>query len=165
MQIGATDSDISLTGPISVSQGSILSCLLFSIFTLDLPEMHHNLNHSPMEYVNCQQAVSTTFVDDLTIVVKQQKGTSLQEQFNKYFKSAQEYLQSNKLCQNDEKTKFMVLTTNKNLCKSIKLETKDKKGKSVTLKQMNNIRILGVAFSSDRKWDHHVNKCKKAVVK
>ena len=65
VEINANISDTLLTGPYSVSQGSILSGLLYTIFTLDMHGQTHPKNHKTHEeYTKCNNTEINTFVDD-----------------------------------------------------------------------------------------------------
>ena len=77
--VNSKNSKPSLTGPISVTQGSVMSCTLFLIYTMDQPEIHHQELHRPLDYLNCPAPTTTTFVDDATILVKAKPGQNLQK--------------------------------------------------------------------------------------
>ena len=64
VQVKAKTSDKLLIGPNSVIQGSTLSCVLYLMYILDLPEIFHSEKHSPEEYRNCSKTNVKTFVDD-----------------------------------------------------------------------------------------------------
>ena len=49
VQIVHCESEIHLVGTRSVTQGSTLSCLFYLIFILDIPQICHEVQHSPLE--------------------------------------------------------------------------------------------------------------------
>ena len=53
VQVNAQSSQPISVGPISVSQGSILSCIFFLVYTMDLPEIFHTQVHTPQNYSKC----------------------------------------------------------------------------------------------------------------
>ena len=119
VHINGANSPPELTGPISVFQGSVLSCVFFIIYTLDFPEIYHSQQHEPTEYFQCSKSTMTLFVDDATVLIKQTQDKSLQQQIDVDYRKIQNYLSSNKLSQNDEKTKFMVITRDPTLRQQI----------------------------------------------
>ena len=65
VQINCNESDTLLTGDLSVSQGSITSGLLYTIYTLDMHNQTHKINHSNhIEYKKCKQTMINNYVDD-----------------------------------------------------------------------------------------------------
>ena len=64
VQIEDRRSEPLLTGPVSVAQGSTLSCAFFLLYILDLSDMFHQENHDPLQYRNCDHTGAKTFEDD-----------------------------------------------------------------------------------------------------
>ena len=162
VHINGANSPPELTGPISVSQGSVLSCVFFIIYTLDFPEIYHTQRHEPTEYFKCSQSTMTLFVDDATVLIKQPQDKTLQQQLEVDYRKIQNYLSSNRLSQNDEKTKIMVITRDPKL-RQIQIKTQDKKGNDKIIKHQDNIKILGLSISHNLKWDHYIHQCKKSL--
>ena len=119
VQVNTKSSPQKLTGPISVSQGSVFSCTLFLIYTMDMPEIFHSTKHLPGDNSNCPKPTLTAFVGDATILVKAQKDQDLQDNLNRAFFKIQNYLQINQLSQNKDKTKMTVITKSPLLRKQI----------------------------------------------
>ena len=57
----------------TVVQGSSVSCVLFLIFILDLPQIFHKERHTLQQQVNCIQPNAKTFIDDMGIVITKTK--------------------------------------------------------------------------------------------
>ena len=153
-----------MTGPISVQQGSVLSCILYSIYTLDFPEVLHQITQKPEHYNDCKQPAMTNFVDDASVLIKQDQTMTLQDKLNETMKTIEDYLLSNRLAQNTSKTKLMVLSKDKDLVRLINYPTTDKEGRPVIIKHQSNIRILGVTLSNSLKWDHHIKGCNEYLI-
>ena len=113
VQIEDKQSDTIEIGPQSVIQGSILSGILYLIFTLDLPKIFHRTkNHSPIEERNCPEASATSFVDDNFIIETRKNKENFTETVNRILDKTKNYMNINKLSQNNSKTQILILTTN-----------------------------------------------------
>ena len=62
--IDGYDSDILTVGNKSVTQGSTMSCGLYLLYILDIPQICHNISHSPAEYRMCAEPNILMFIDD-----------------------------------------------------------------------------------------------------
>ena len=118
VQIHATKSESLLTGPQSVVQGSSISCVLFLIFVLDLPNIFHDSNHSPEESSKCKNPSAKTFVDDIGIIItkhKEDDSVSLKDKISQTMQKVSEYTRANRLQLNQDKTLIMLVTKNQKL--------------------------------------------------
>ena len=79
VQIQAHRSEKLDIGPNSVIQGSTLSCVLFLIYILDMPEIYHEIKHNPQQYRQCNQANLKTFVDGAYIKANKKNNQTLKE--------------------------------------------------------------------------------------
>ena len=71
VQINNNSSEKILTGKISVSQGSVISGILYLIYTLDMPlVMHDNIRDSLTEYSNCKRIQNLTYIDDCFVILE-----------------------------------------------------------------------------------------------
>ena len=103
VQVNSHQSSPRLTGPISVSQGSVLSCIFFLIYTLYMAEIFHTTRHNIERFQKCPQPSTTQFVDDASVLIKETKDQTLQQSLDKTFSTINTYLQTNGLSQNKEK--------------------------------------------------------------
>ena len=106
---GQTSYQLSI-GPRSEVQGSGLSCVLYLIFTLDLPLIFHPDRISVAESQHSLNPGSTLYVDDNFVLVKKQPNTTLQTTLDQTMRTVQKYMKNNKLSLNKEKTQLMVLS-------------------------------------------------------
>ena len=73
VQINTNNSDILITGPQSVSQGSVISGTLYAIYTCDMHYVTHMTKHSShTEYEKCTKSYINTYVDDAFCIVQTQ---------------------------------------------------------------------------------------------
>ena len=92
------------TGPRSVIQGSAMSCLLFIIYTRDLP---HIFNPSPLSVQQeelSSRPKSTIYIEDNFIYITPFVGKTLQQSINWTIERVQDYMDNNKLKLNKDKT-------------------------------------------------------------
>ena len=161
VQIQAMKSDKLLTGPHSVVQGSTVSCILFLIFVLDLPQIFHDTPncpdapHNPQQQSECVEPNTKSFVDDEFIVITKKKDdpTPLKDKIEEAMKKITEYTLANKLALNQEKSLIMIVTKKAQLREHFEIQLGNK-----MIKHQKNVRILGNIMSEDLTWDHHIQK-------
>ena len=75
IRINSANSEILINGEYSVSQGSVMSGLLFLIFTMDMPNILHQKPHSNhIEDYNCTlNSYNVNFVDDSYRIIQAHK--------------------------------------------------------------------------------------------
>ena len=137
--INSKMSDPQPTGPISVSQESVLSCAFLLIYTLDLHGIFCDKQHDAAQIRTCQEPDPTLFVDDATILVKETRDQALYVKFAQALDKIQVYIQSNKLKGNVEKTKFLVITHDPTVKQSIIIKTLDKNDEPIILRHQDHI--------------------------
>ena len=119
-----------MSPPLSIStgvpQGSILGPIIYIIFTNDLPDTiftcdQHSqpprppTDNSPAFTTHCQDCGSVCcFADDSTLSVSAPDPDILTDKLNQKYAILSEYLSSNKLKLNDEKTHLVLMTTEVN---------------------------------------------------
>ena len=67
VQLEGARSGLLACGPRSVIQGSTLSCILYMVYILDMPQLFHTKRHEPREHRECGEPDLKTFVDDAYI--------------------------------------------------------------------------------------------------
>ena len=77
VQVDRFRSENLMVGPNSVVQGSVLSCTLYLIFILDLPELFHKEKHDPIHDRNCSKTSIKTFIDDTYLKVNKENNKDL----------------------------------------------------------------------------------------
>ena len=110
VQINSNDSDLLVTGDQSVSQGSIASGLLYTIYTLDMHHQTHKMKHkNHKEYKECRNIMINTYVDDCYAVIETRK-KNIWKKIERYIETMNRYYTNNKLQMNIKKTLVMILT-------------------------------------------------------
>ena len=153
VELNTKSSDLLLVGNQSVFQGSILSCIFYNIFCLDIPFIPHNLpnsleHSSHYEYYKCDQPFMVSYIDDLFAVIEVEKD-NIWEEIRKYIKLMNIYYTSNRLKINIDKTQILLSGSNVKVRGNIVIEDK-------TIYNKPNMKILGTIYSEDTKFNNHV---------
>ena len=119
VQLEGVRSEILATGPHSVIQGSTLSCILFLIFILDMPEIFHERRHTPAEQQKCCLPNLKTFVDDAYIKARREDDETFNQVIETNMKIITEYMKSNRMQLNPEKTTIMLQTKDSQIKKRL----------------------------------------------
>ena len=153
VQIHGMKSETLVTGPQSVIQGSAVSCVLFLIFVLDLPQIFHVTNHKPEEQLLCQKPNAKTFVDDVGIIVRRTKDdiNPLDNLISSTMEEVGEYMAANKLALNQDKSTIMLVTKNVKMKDEFKIQLGGK-----IVRHSKSVKILSNVVSDDLTWDRHV---------
>ena len=121
-----------------VPQGSILGPLLYTLFTNELPEVIHDHPHSsevqswPSYSMSCKQCGALScYADDTSYSCADSDPAQLSEKLSAKFATISDFMISNKLKLNDDKTHLMVMTTSqkrnkKNASNHVQLTTPTK---------------------------------------
>ena len=90
--IEGTESDKLHSGPMSVVQGSVLSCLLYLIYVMDLPLVFQDKRLSTQEEELTREPKSTTYVDDMTTTITMKKEMNYQLQIDNTMNKLTDYM-------------------------------------------------------------------------
>ena len=115
------------SGPMSVIQGSVLSCLLFLLYTLDLPLLFTQTRVTIENYEQDTLPKPTTFVDDVVATCRIDNNIQSQQRLDIYMDKFQNYMSSNKLLLNREKTQLLILTDKPGLREKMFFDSRAKK--------------------------------------
>ena len=142
-----------------VPQGSILVPLLYIIFTNELPEVIHDHAATSTKYfsIKCRDCGNLCcYADDSTVSVTNSDPEEISSKITEKYKAVAEYMSSNKLKLNGDKTHLMLLSSshawsNKLSDSSMKLNT----GKEI-IETSQTEKVLGVLISQNLKWTNHI---------
>ena len=70
------------------------------------------------------------------------------------------YMSANKLVMNEDKTKFMIVSMNKESFKNVRIPAQPE-----DVKDSNTIKLLGVEISADMKFNHFMSDSKHSIYK
>ena len=143
------ESELSSKLPIThgVPQGSILGPLLFVIYINDLPSV-------------LQSSSASLYADDTVIYCYGSSSRELSEKLNRDLLTVAQWMNEHKLTLNLEKTKCILIGSNR------KLESKVPLTVSILDHKVDNVssfKYLGIFISSDFKWTHHIEYIVKRV--
>ena len=147
--------------PCSIIQGSIASCLLFTIYTLDLPAAIHrgHMENNPAhEDSKCEAGRATIFVDDTNVVVSAPNALELQSKAQSTVDQFQLYMDSNLLCLNGDKTKFMVVAP-----PSVNKENITIQSGGEIIKPKTTLKCLGIYLSDSLKFEDNYSKLRSQL--
>ena len=159
-QVESFLSDPLYIGNRSVVQGSAMSCILYIIFTLDLPTIFDENSISIQQAENTDKPTSITYIDDMFTHVTPQAGQTLQETLDQTLDQIQVYMNSNRLKLNKNKTQLMVLT--KKPARRLEIEIIEE---PKNIKHSNSVKILGVEFEQTLNWRYYLLDSPKAIAK
>ena len=143
--------------------------MLYVIFTNDLPssiftcEKHQGETNIQNE-IFCKDCGSVcSYADDSTLTVSGKDPIELSAKLSEKFEIVSDYLKSNKLKVNEEKTQLLLMTTEQNRRKNnptITLTTN-----SGEIEPMENATILGGLVDQNLKWKEFIVDADKSLVK
>ena len=160
---------------IGVPQGSILGPLFYTLFTNELPEVvhHHDQlgvpDNWPPYSLDCKTCGNICcFADDTTFSCSSKSPDSLSQDLSSKFLDISNFLVSNRLKLNEDKTHLMVLTS------SQKRKARGRAGKdmevsivtpSATISPSPTEKLLGGWIHQDLKWAEHILEGDQSLVK
>ena len=159
---GKTSNPLALEG--GVPQGSILAPLLYILYTSDVPELIHDhpiTITSPNTY--CQSCGSmVSYIDDNSFSVGCDSSTELTERLTEEYKNISEYMASNDLVLNDEKTSLIVFSN--------KVNSENRKDVSIQagthiISPSVTHKLLGAHIHQSLKWNEHLLNNKESLIK
>ena len=134
------------SGPLSVIQGSALSCTLYIIFTLYLPLIFDPISIKVCHEEQTNKPKSITYIDNNFITITKYDDLSLQDSLNKTIEKVEEYMYNNRLILNTDKTKLMVLSKSDSRRLEIKIKAHPK-----DITHDAKLKVIGIEI------DHNVN--------
>ena len=142
-------------------QGSVLSTLLYLIYTLDFPLLYHDIQHDSHEDYKCQSPTGITFVDDMSVTVKQQKNKDIQITLKETLSKTSNYMKSNSLAFNNDKTKLIMISRHPDLKKNVKIVTQEEED----IFHSKNVKILGITIQDNLKMNQWIDEGPHSLLK
>jgi hypothetical protein len=168
--------DGSLSGRLEIEagvpQGSILGPLMYIIFTNDLPEIIHEHAPNPISEpenskfnVNCTICGTIScYADDSTFSCAGKDSMEMSVfTSEKYLKMA-DYMTSNKLKLNGDKTHLMVMMNNAARRHHPNFQVQLNTGQEI-IEESKSERLLGAQISQNLKWYQHIRDDEKSLLK
>ena len=147
-------------GQVSVVQGSVLSCLLYLIYIMDLPLLFEDTPVSPQNTDMKTTPEISTFVDDTVCTVKLNPTViHNQDNINQVIHKLEIYMRSNSLIVNTEKTKFVVISINENVRKNLFLVTEAK-----NIRPVRFFKFLGITIEDNLTWNAYLTEGKESLI-
>ena len=161
-----------------VPQGSILGPLLYTIFTNELPEaIHSHVQHDPEPLgetswpafsmgCKCFGTVAC-YADDTTYSCSDSDPSRLSQKLSSQYQVLSDFLVSNKLKLNDDKTHLMVMSTSQaRLSRGKKNEPKVKiTTPTEVIEQSESEKLLGAWLHEDMKWAEYIMNSSESLVR
>ena len=151
-----------------VPQGSILGPLLYTIFTNELPELMHGHNANSGYYnMHCEFCGSLCcYADDSSFSYASSDLEVISRTLTAKYNEISDFMCSNKLKLNDEKTHLMLLASDKAWRSklshdSLALTTEN----GITINTGRTENLLGGIVSQNLKWTEHILLHKNSLIK
>ena len=160
IHIEGTISDELHIGKMSVVQGSTLSCLLYLIYTMDLPLLFQESRLNMEQELLDKNPKSNTYVDDTTTTIQLNQNTTYQNQIDNTVTKMNDYMNSNFLTMNDTKTQLFIISKDINTKDKLRINTINK-----TIKPTNTFKYLGMHISNNLTWNQHISEAKDSLIK
>lgn len=124
-----------------VPQGSVLGPFLFLIYINDLHNIQNQSNH-----------LMINFADDTTILLKGNSIREISDTGSIYIKKIEEWLQSNNLKLNQQKTNVLVFST-----RQANPMLQNVEFNNCIYQTVSSARLLGIVIDGNLKWREHID--------
>ena len=141
-----------------VPQGSVLGPLMYILFTNDLPDVIHTQHEQPLSYkqpcMHCNPYGLVNYVDDGTYSFTHKDPNLMSEVLTHKYKIIEEYMVSNKLVINADKTYLVMMGTRK---MEVAISTVKLIAGQHTILSSATEKFLGFSLNQSPKWQTHIH--------
>ena len=134
-------------GDKSVIQGSVLSCIMYLVYILDIPTIVHQNVHKIEDTDECRSPSLQTFIDDILTTIQREDNQTMQKSIENTIDKIEIYMKSNRLALNRDKTQLMLIgrpnTPKSDVCIAALPED---------IKPKASLKFLGVTLAEDLHW-------------
>ena len=149
-------------GPLSVGQGSTLSGLLYIIYTLDYPIIHQDKILTIPENIEDKKPKTTTFVDDSISRINITKDKTTNNNVIKaVLDDISDYMNSNRLVLNQDKSKMIVISQDDNVRQNIQIPIEGLDKPLVLSRTMTYLRI---EIKDDLRWNYFIEDSQNNLI-
>ena len=150
-------------------QGSILGPLMYTIFTNDLPECIHDHRQvtppHPRYNVDCQECGSICcFADDSSFSFSSKTAADLCEHISEKFKKVSDYMASNELKLNSDKTHLLLLMSDESRQHKPNFIVQLNTGTEI-IETTNSEKLLGGIIAQNLKFKEHIVNHNQSMLK
>ena len=159
---GCTSAQLKLPA-YSVPQGSVGAPLLFLMANTDLPDTIHS---HPVDYKlpsgHCEEdGDSIHFVDDGTVSFSHKDPAVIKQVLSSHFTTISEYMASNKLVINPDKTHLLVMAPRRLAARREEITLQ---AGEYTITPTESHQLLGIGIHQSMAWNHHIRDAQGSVL-
>ena len=144
----------------SVIQGSALSCVLYIVFTLDLPLIFDADSIRISHEEQTQEPRSLTYIDDNFVIVAETTTSTLQQSLDNAMDKVTDYMANNRLMLNPDKTQLMVISKKPDKKSEVQIAANPE-----PIKHKPQIKILGIEIDEKLSWRYYLQDGPQAITK